>query len=54
MRHETQDALLASIGMLFGLLAVVAWDVIDPLEVEAGLLVSLMVIAIELQSSGSL
>jgi hypothetical protein len=51
MRHETQDALLASIGTFFGLLAIVVWAVIDPFEVEVGLLVSFMIIAIELQSS---
>ena len=54
MRHEAQDALLASIGVFFGLLAVVVWAVIDSFEVEVGLLITFMIIAFEQKSLGYL
>ncbi len=54
MRHETQDALLASIGVFFGVLGVIVWVAIDPFEVEVGLLISFMVIAMDQQSLGFL
>jgi hypothetical protein len=54
MQHDTLNSLFASIGAFSGLLAIVVWADIDPFEVELGLTIAFMIIALEVRYSNSL